>query len=253
MDREQPITNHLQELRRRLTISCGAIVITSGISFAFYKPLVRVLLRPADFDVTGANGAQLVFINVAEMLGVTVKVCLVTGVVLAFPIILYQAVMFAAPGLASRERRYLIAFLPASLICFASGVAFGYFVLFPPAINFLLSFGSDLATPTIRIGNYINVMVMLLFWMGIVFETPLVMLLLAKLRIVTSRGFARWRRHWFVVAFVLAALITPTIDPLNQVLVALPLIVLYEGGIWLSRLMVRENPQALRGIATSGR
>ena len=250
-DRHLPIGHHLRELRRRLILGTLAVLIGTGVSFAFYKPIVRLLLRPADFNSASGDGPQLVFINVTEMLGVTVKVCLVAGLVLAFPIVLYHVVMFVAPGLSRREKKYLLSFLPGSLLCFVGGIAFGYFVLLPPAINFLLNFGADLATPTIRIGNYVSVIVMLLFWMGVVFETPLVMFLLAKLGIVTWRGFARWRRHWIVVSFVMGAVITPSPDPFNQALVAGPLIVLYEVGIWLSRLAGRE-PRAYTGIAASG-
>ena len=164
-----------------------------------------------------------------------------TGVVVALPILLAQVVLFVAPGLTPREKRYLYGFLPGVLLSFAAGAAFGYYVLIPPAINFLVNFGGDIAEPTIRVGNYVNLVVMLLFWMGVVFETPVIMFLLAKLRVVSSSGFAKWRRHWIVVAFVLGALITPTFDPINQTLVAGPLIVLYEAGIWLSKLAGKKK------------
>ena len=252
-DRERPLGQHLRELRRRLIIAVLSTVATTTVAFVFYKQIIELLIRPAD-ELTAATdgGASLVFVEVTEMLAVTVKVSLVAGLVLAFPIILYQVIMFVAPGLTSTERRYLVTFMPAVLLAFVGGVAFGYFVLIPPAINFLLSWGSDLATPMIRIGNYINVVVMLLFWMGVVFETPLVMFVLAKLRIVSWRGFARWRRYWIVVAFILGALITPTFDPINQSLVAVPLIVLYEVGIWLARLAARRRPEIYAGVAAPG-
>ena len=251
-ERQLTVGQHLQELRRRLIIATVATVATTVVAFVFYKPLVRALLRPADFGVAGGEGAQLVFIDVTEMLGVTIKVSLTAGLILASPIILYQVVMFVAPGLSSREKRFLFVSLPVSLLAFAAGVAFAYFVLIPPAMNFLLDLGSDLATPTIRIGTYINVVVRLLFWMGVVFETPLVMLILAKLGIVTSKGFARWRRPWIVLAFVLSALITPTIDPVNQCMVAIPLIVLYEVGIWLTKLAARPGRETYPGVAALG-
>ena len=216
-------------------------VITTAVAFVFYKQIIRLLLRPADLEAAADGGPGLVFIEVTEMVAVTMKVSLVSGLVLAFPIVLYQVIMFVAPGLTSREKRYLFAFMPAVVLAFAAGVSFGYFVLIPPAISFLVGWGSDIATPMIRIGNYVNVIVMLLFWMGVVFETPIVMFLLAKLGIVSWRGFARWRKYWVVVAFILGALITPTFDPMNQSLVAVPLIVLYELGIWLARLAARPG------------
>ena len=252
-DRELPLTQHLKELRRRLTIAALTTVAATALAFVFYKQIIQLLIRPAN-DLTAATGGEggLVFVEVTEMVAVTVKVSLMSGLALAFPVILYQVVMFAAPGLTTRERRYLFTCLPLVVAAFMAGVAFGYFVLIPPAINFLLSWGSDIATPMIRIGNYVNVMVMLLFWMGVVFETPLVMFILARLGIVSWRGFARWRRYWVVVAFVMGALITPTLDPVNQTLVALPLIVLYEVGIWLARLATRGRSEAYREVAAPG-
>ena len=242
----------MEELRKRLIISTVATVATTVVAFVFYKQIIRVLVRPADLEAASGGGPGLVFVEVTEMVAVTVKVSLVAGLVLAFPIILYQIVMFVAPGLTSREKRYLFAFMPAVVLAFVAGITFGYFVLIPPAISFLLSWGSDLATPMIRIGNYINVMVMLLFWMGVVFETPIVMFLLAKLGIVSWRGFSRWRRYWVVVAFILGALITPTFDPLNQALVAVPLILLYEVGIWLARLAARRGSATYPEAAAPG-
>lgn len=252
-DREYSVRQHFEELRKRLIIVVLVTVATTIVAFVFYEEIIRLLLRPADITAATGGGPGLVFVEVTEMLAVTVKVSLVAGLVLAFPVILYQAVMFVAPGLTAREKRYLFASMPGVVLAFAAGVAFGYFVLIPPAINFLLSWGSDLATPLIRIGNYVNVIVMLLFWMGVVFETPVVMFLLAKLGIVSWRGFARWRRYWVVVAFILGALITPTFDPVNQCLVALPLIVLYEMGIWLARLASRGRSETYPEVATSGR
>ena len=249
---EPSLRKHLEELRRRLLISVVATVVATAVAFVFYKQIIRLLLRPADLQAATDGGAGLVFIEVTEMVAVTMKVSLVSGLVLAFPIVLYQVIMFVGPGLTSREKRYLFGFMPAIVLAFAAGVSFGYFVLIPPAISFLVSWGSDIATPMIRIGNYVNVMVMLLFWMGVVFETPIVMFLLAKLGIVSWRGFARWRRYWVVVAFILGALITPTFDPMNQALVAVPLILLYELGIWLARLAARPRASTLPKVTAEG-
>ncbi len=238
MNPSMPLRNHMNELRKRLTIGVGAVVVTTIVAFIFHRRIIEFLLEPAD-ALTEVPG-RLVFIDVTEMFGVAMKVSLVSGVVVALPILLSQVVLFVAPGLTPREKRYLYGFLPSILLSFAAGAAFGYYVLIPPAINFLVNFGGDIAEPTIRVSNYVNLVVMLLFWMGVVFETPVIMFLLAKLRVVSSGGFAKWRRHWIVVAFVLGALITPTFDPINQTLVAGPLIVLYEAGIWLSKLAGRE-------------
>ena len=152
------------------------------------------------------------------------------------------------PGLSPAERRYLYVLLPASLLSFLLGAAFGHQVLFPPAVRFLLSFGSEVAEPYIRIGNYTNLMLTLLFWMGLVFEMPILAYFLSKIGVVTSSFLARNRRYAVVMAFILGALITPTFDPFNQTLVALPIIVMYEIGIWLAKLGGREESKGRSSV-----
>ena len=235
---ELTIIQHLGELRRRVLISVVALIVGSAVSFAFFRQLIEILVRPARDLQTGAAG-QLVFTEVTELLGISIKVSFLAGFILAFPVILYQVIMFVAPGLTSREKRYLLGFLPGAMIAFVAGVAFAYFVMTPPALHFLLTFGDDVATPMIRVSNIVNLMVRLLFWMGLVFETPLVIYLLAQLGIVNARMLARFRRYWVVVAFILAAIITPTFDPVNQALVAVPLLVLYEVGVLLAKWVGR--------------
>ena len=235
--RELPILQHLAELRRRLLISVLALLVGSSVAFVFFRQIIELLVLPArDLDT---GNAQLVFVEVTELLTTSIKVSFVGGFILAMPVILYQVIMFVAPGLTGREKRYLLAFLPAVLLAFAAGVSFGYFVMTPPALHFLLTFGGDVATPLIRVSNIVNLMIRLLFWMGIAFETPLVMYLLAQLGIVNARALSRFRRYWVVVAFILGAIITPTFDPVNQALVAVPLLALYELGILLARLAGR--------------
>lgn len=247
MARELSLTEHLRELRRRVLVCVIAILAGSVAAFAFYRQIIEFLSRPA-YDLETGSGLELVFIEVTELLTTAVKVSFVAGFVLALPVILHQVVMFVAPGLTGRERRYLYLFMPAALVAFAAGVAFAYYVLTPPALRFLLGF-SDVATPLIRISNFVNLMVRLLFWMGVAFETPLIMYMLAQLGIVTAQQLSRFRRYWVVLAFILAAIITPTFDPVNQALVAGPLLVLYELGVLLARLAGRTRREAGTAIA----
>ena len=246
MARELSITEHLRELRRRVLICVVAVLAGSVAAFAFYRQIIEFLSRPA-YDLETGSGLELVFIEVTELLTTAVKVSFVAGFVLALPVILYQVVMFVAPGLTGRERRYLFLFMPAALVAFAAGVAFAYYVLTPPALRFLLGF-SDVATPLIRISNFVNLMVRLLFWMGVAFETPLIMFMLAQLGIVSAQRLSRFRRSWVVIAFILAAIITPTFDPVNQALVAGPLLVLYELGVLLARLAGRSRRETETAI-----
>ena len=247
MARELSFMEHLGELRRRVVICVIAVLAGSAASFVFYEDIIELLSRPA-YDLRGSQGIELVFIEITELLTTAVKVSFVAGFVLALPVILYQVIMFVAPGLTGRERRYLFLFLPMALVAFACGVAFCYFVLIPPALRFLLGF-SDVAEPLIRISNFVNLMVRLLFWMGVAFETPLIMYMLAQLGIVSARQLSRFRRVWVVLAFLLGAIITPTFDPVNQTLVAGPLLVLYELGVLLAKLAGRSRRNAETAVA----
>ena len=237
------IGEHLVELRRRLTWSAFAVLLTTGAAFIFHEQILTLLMEPAQGFANMPN-EKPIYTELTEFLGIAMKTSLLVGLFAALPFVLYQAVMFVAPGLSPRERVYLYTLLPVSVVVFLAGAAFGYRILFPPAVRFLLGFGSDIATPFIRIGNYVNLMISLLFWMGIVFETPVVLFFLSKIGIVTPEFLARQRRYAVIVAFILGAIITPTFDPINQSLVALPIIVLYEVGIWLAKLARRGRKPA---------
>ena len=228
---EQPLRVHLEELRRRLFIASLGVATGTAVAFLFHRQIIQILSGPAI-----RAGAPLIFTEATEMLGVSMKVSLLGGLILALPLVAYEVVMFVSPALTSKERRWVLLSLPAITIAFITGVAFGYLVLVPPAMGFLLTFNADIAEPMIRIGHYMSLMVTLLFWMGTVFEIPIFMFVLARLRIVSYKKFARWRKFAVVLAFVLGAVITPTFDPINQSFVAAPIVLLYELGIWLAWL-----------------
>lgn len=246
--KEQTLREHLEELRRRLFIAALGIVVGTVVAFVFHRQVLKLLIQPArNVPSILDSDSPLIFTEVTEMLGISMKVSLLGGLILALPLVIYELVMFVSPGLTPRERRYVYFSLPGVTAAFVAGVAFGYFVLIPPALKFLLTFNSDVAAPMIRIGGYINLMVTLLFWMGVVFETPVLMFVLAKLGVASYRTFARWRRFAIVLAFVLGAMITPTFDPINQSLVAIPIVVLYEMGIWLAWLARRGKKTQAAG------
>lgn len=243
-ERELSIAQHLRELRKRVTLSVIAVVITTSVAFAFHQQILTLLMQPAQ-GFEGIPNGKPVYTDLTEFIGAAFKASLLVGVFSALPFILYQFVMFIAPGLNPKERRYLYALLPISFLAFVAGATFGYLVLIPPAVNFLLTFGDDVATPFIRIGNYVNLVVRLIFWLGIIFEMPIVMFFLTKIGIVTSDFLASKRRYAIVAAFILAAIITPTIDPINQSFVAAPIIVMYELGIWLPRIALRRKKESV--------
>ena len=249
-DTARPLRKHLEELRWRLLIVVIAVLIGAGASVVFFKPLVEVLIRPAEGYLSATGGP--IYTEVTELLGVTVKVALLGGLVLALPVLTYQVVAFVAPGLTAREKGYLLFMVPGALVCFAAGAAFAYFALLPPMLKFLLTYANDVAVPMIRISTYINLVVTLIFWMGVIFETPLIMFTAAKAGIVSPEAMAKSRRVIVVVAFLLGAVITPTFDPVNQTLVALPFLALYEVGLRLARFArPREEPEEAARETTS--
>lgn len=238
--KEFTLKQHLEELRSRLLVTAISALIGTIITFAFHRQILVFLQKPAT-GISGIETSPLVYTHVTEMLGITMKISFMGGLILALPVLTYQFIAFISPGLTKTEKRYLLLLLPGVSVGFISGVTFGYFVLIPAAIKFFLTFNADIAAPMIRIGNYINLMTNLLFWNGLVFETPVVMFALAKMRIISYRRFSKWRKFGIVIAFLLGALITPTFDPINQTLVAIPIVILYELGIWLAWLANRKG------------
>jgi sec-independent protein translocase protein TatC len=194
-------------------------------------------------------GIKLVYTEITEMLGTYFKVMLVIALILVLPYLTYRIVHFVRPALTENERRYVYVLLPTVVICFLIGAAFAYFVLLPPALNFLFTFGSDIAEPMIKVGNYVSVVTTLLFWIGICFEIPIIMFFLTKIGIIQPKWLSKFRKGAYLIAFILGAFITPTSDPVNQALVAIPIIVLYEFGIILAKLAKRNKgiPDAADG------
>ena len=233
---KRPVLSHLSELRQRLVRSVIAVLIATVITFFFAPQIFEILKAPA-------GDISLIFIEMTEMIGIYMKVSLAGGIMLTMPYLAYHVIMFVSPALTRREKRYVYLILPWIALMFAGGVVFAYFILIPPATRFLLSFGSDIASPEIRIGNYISLVTRLLLSIGLVFELPVITTFLARLGIITSRWLASKRKIAIIFAFVLAAIITPTFDPINQTLVAAPLIILYEMSIWLAKLVQRRKPR----------
>jgi sec-independent protein translocase protein TatC len=240
-----PLIEHLRELRSRLIKASVAIVITTAISLTFAQQEVDLLVRLA-------QPHQLIALKPTEVFTSYIKVAFITGIAMSMPIIVYQLFRFLAPGLTRTERRWIVVSLPAVTILFVLGLLFCYFLVLPSALNFLLNFGASdtkgsgipaiLNTPTIS--EFLSFVTNFLLAVGIAFETPVVVFLLAKLGIATPKRLSRFRRWAIVLAFVIAAIITPTPDPVNQTIVAIPIIVLYELGVLFARIGVRKPSEA---------
>jgi sec-independent protein translocase protein TatC len=211
--------SHFKELRNRLLVSVVSLAVTTFASFTFSQTLAEFLAKP----IGGIS--KLSAIDVTENVSAFMKISLLSGVTLALPIIVFEILAFVMPGLKRSERFWIWLALPTATVFFIGGVAFAYFFMLPTALPFLLNFMGINTSP--RPNNYFGFVTNLLFWVGVSFELPLVMFVLAKLKIVSAKQLVRQWRIAIVISAVLAALITPTPDPVNMGLMMIPLIGLY--------------------------
>jgi len=228
-EREMTLVEHLQELRDRLVKSAIGMVVATLLSLLFTSRFLKLLILPA-------GGIKPVFLTPTEGFLTYMKVALLSGVGLAMPVIVYQILRFVTPGLQVNERRYLFIGLPAAALSFLAGAAFAYLIMLPAALGYLAHFGSDIAEARWAIGEYISFVTTLMFWVGVVFEAPLLMYFLARLHIVNVHMLTSKWQYAVVIIAVLAAVITPTADPFNMMLLMAPLLMLYVISIGVARL-----------------
>jgi len=227
---QMTIVEHLEELRDRLIVIAVALVISTAFSFLFTDKLIKLLEAPVP------KGQMIIAIHPVEALIAWFKVALIAGVALAMPVILYEVVRFLLPGLTPQEKRYLVFLVPGGTLFFIIGLSFANFLMLPAAVPFLQGIMKDTVTQQWTIENYISFVTTILFWMGVIFELPLVMFFLGKLRIVSTQKLIKFFRYWVVLASVIAAVVTPTPDPVNMMIVMVPLLMLYVVGIVLVKL-----------------
>jgi sec-independent protein translocase protein TatC len=233
-----PFWDHVEELRRRLRNALLALVAGTAIS-AFVSDRILLWLT---YPLPGEGLSQLEAISVTENVGVFMQASLLSGLAMSMPMILYQLWSFIRPGLEPQERKYVYLIVPFATLLFLSGVAFCYFVMLPVAVPFLLGFLEIPTRP--RPSEYFPFVTSLLLWVGLSFETPLLVFFLAKVRILNYRQLIRnWRAAIIVIA-VMAAVITPTPDPVNMGIVMIPLVLLYGLSIvlaWIARPKLEEE------------
>lgn len=228
---------HLSEIRQRLTISTLSIVLTTVVALVFAQTILDYLLQPGR---DAYPEFRPIFTELLGFIGAYIKISLMLGIAGAMPILIYQAYAFIHPGLTRAERRWLLPIVAVATIAFACGGAFAYYIGWPPALDFLLNFGDEIAEPQVRINNYIDMLIRFVFWTGIVFEIPLFLMGLGALGLVTHRKLLGMWRWAIIGAFLLAALITPSIDPVTQTFVAVPALGLFGLGVLLVRLVERH-------------
>ncbi len=237
VDKEMPFLDHLEELRFRIIRSLIALVVGMLICLLFSKQLINIMLWPT----TRVNlPLDIQVLKVQGMFIVTLEVAFFGGIVLALPYILYQAWMFVAPGLYPHERTYVPKIITFATVLFLIGVAFAFTIIFPFALNFFLGLAPPSVRTNIAIDFYIGFLIRLLLVFGVIFELPILSFFLSKMGILTPEGMRKYRRHAIVVIFVLAALFTPP-DPFTQIMLGIPLVLLYEVSILISAMVRRSK------------
>jgi sec-independent protein translocase protein TatC len=226
---EMTLLEHLKELRNRVVVSAVAVVLGMVVCLVFWETIVGWLLAPAREEYDPNFG--LAVFSPTETIGVLFKVGMYGGLILASPVVLYEILAFIIPGLTPKERRLILPGLFGVIAFLLAGMAFAYWIILPASLGFLLDLGGENFDPIIGAQQYMDFALRIIFWVGLSFELPMVLALLARLGIVRARQLLGFWRYAVVLIFVIAAIVTPTPDPLTQSLVAGPLLGLYVVGI----------------------
>ena len=251
-ERKMPILEHLIELRQRLLYSVIALVVMFFVCFFFAQDLYNFLVQPLADILLEREGSErarrLIFTDLPEVFFTHIKIALFFGAFISCPIFLTQLWLFVAPGLYKHEKKAFAPFLVASPILFFTGGALVYYLVFPLAWEFFLSFESPGGADSLpvelepKVNEYLSFVMKLIFAFGICFQLPVLMTLLARVGLATSSGMAAKRKYAIVGVFVVAAIFTPP-DPLSPIGLALPIILLYEVSIWMARLVERKREE----------
>ena len=237
-DTTAPLTSHLEELRKRLIISCWALLIGFLASYSFSREIFDLLMLPLARVMP--EKSSIIFTGLAEGFFTYIKVAFLSGLMVSSPVIFYQAWSFISPGLYRSEKRYVLPFTFFSVLFFVGGAIFGYFLVFPFAFEFFMSFNTERITALPSMKEYLAFTTKLLIAFGVSFELPIIIIFLNKLGLVTVKGLTKNRKYVLVGAFIVSAILTPP-DVVTQVMMALPLMILYEMGIIGARIFQKKN------------
>ncbi len=252
-DARMPLTEHLVELRRRLLVSFIVFFAAFCLCFYYSGAIFKVLTIPLRSYpqinlaypfyhlAKRAGTANLVFLAPAEAFWMYIKVAAIAAFILSLPLIFQQVWGFIAPGLITKEKRFVAPFVFFATGFFVSGAAFCFLVVLPFALNFLLHYQTEYVKPMISVGNYMDFCLKFILAFGAVFELPMVLVVLARMGVVSAQTLAKNRKYAILAAFIVAAVLTPTPDAFNQTLMALPMIILYEIGIIGARIFGRKR------------
>ncbi len=238
-DRKLPFLGHLEELRSRLVASAIAVGIGFALCYAFSERLFLILASPLTSIMP--EGDHLIFTSLPEMFFTYLKISLVSGLLVASPVVFYEMWMFVAPGLYRNEKRLVIPFVSISTVLFVGGSLFAYFIVFPFGFKFFLGFSSEYVKALPSVKQYFSFSIKLLLAFGLVFELPVVIFFLTKLGLVTPAFLKKHRKYAILLIFIASAILTPP-DVITQCMMAVPLLTLYELGIMVARFAKPAKP-----------
>lgn len=239
MDQEQHLVEHLAELRKRLIITLLAFVLFLVVSFAFVGDIFSFLQRGMPKE------SEMVVLGPSEVLRVYMIVAGVAAIGLTLPVFLYQAWKFVAPGLTELEKRVTAVFIPVISLVFFAGLAFGYFFIFPTVYSFFVALGSEHFRMMQTAGNYFSFMANIVIPFGFIFELPIIVLFLTRLGILTPEFLTKNRKYAYFLLVVVGVVLSPP-EPVSDIITSLPLILLYEIGVTLSRIAYKRRLKSLR-------
>jgi sec-independent protein translocase protein TatC len=232
--------SHLDELRKRLIRCCIAVAIGFGICYYFSEYFFLHYLA-APLNAVLPPGSKMIYTSLLEPFMTYLKIGFIGGLIVSSPYLFYQLWKFVAPGLYQNEKKWVIPFVLSSSLLFIGGAFFGYLLVFPVTFKFLASYSNSYLQLYPKMSDYFSLTINLLLAFGLSFELPIIIFFLAKIGVVTSDFLKRKRKYFIILAFVVAAIVTPTTDPFTQTLMAVPLILLYEVGILLARWVGKQR------------
>jgi sec-independent protein translocase protein TatC len=237
-EKEMPFLDHLEELRWRLLKSVISVFVMMVICFFFSDYILELLLYPGK-QLNPPVPLQV--LKVQTVFIIKLEIALVAGIIFSLPVIFYQLWQFLMPGLLERERKYIPVIVLASVLCFLAGGAFAYFIIIPYALDFFLGLAPIDIENKIALDFYIGFLLRIILVFGIVFELPMLSLILAKIGLLTAKFMRTYRKYAIVSAFILGAILTPP-DPTTQILLAIPIVILYEVSIYIAHIFGPKAP-----------
>jgi len=234
---EMTFLEHLEDLRWRIIFSVLGLVVGSIICWIFVDQLINIILLKPARD----NGITLQNLKPFGQLFLFVQIAIMGGVILSLPNLFYQFWKFIAPALRKSERKYISLIVIFSSLCFIAGIMFAYYVMLPLVLSFAAQFGSEQIVNEFAIDEYLSIIISIMLAAGVIFELPMVSFFLTKLGILSPIYMRKYRKHSIVIILVVAAFLTPGTDPVSQIVLAVPLVLLYEISIFISKLSQRKK------------